>query len=338
MGRIELSVAIAALAAFAGCDYAMREEFKTERAEKQYQSAIADYTAGRLDAAENGFRSAVKADPGNASARFQLAVLLQDARQDYLGAIAAYRSYLLLEPSSDKAKLAKERAANCERLLARQLAAKMNLTDNQEIVEELNLALAAKDKAEASNAALMKQIESLQKELATVKKESEGRLALLRRMGGVDEDEAAGPALLGDRRSADVPEDASAAPKRVDAAKAVPDDGDGPVRLNPEALALNEEAERTESELLPRQTADNKAPVKLTSLGEAFRTKEHEGKDDPLSSMRPATYVVQPGDTLYSIARRFYGKKSAWRRIQEANKATVSTDGKVRAGAELKLP
>ena len=73
MGRIELSVAIAALAAFAGCDYAMREEFKTERAEKQYQSAIADYTAGRLDAAENGFRSAVKADPGNASARFQLA-------------------------------------------------------------------------------------------------------------------------------------------------------------------------------------------------------------------------------------------------------------------------
>ncbi len=57
-----------------------------------------------------------------------------------------------------------------------------------------------------------------------------------------------------------------------------------------------------------------------------------------MAAVRPKTYTVEPGDTLYSIARRFYGRKSAWTQIREANKATVSTDGKVRAGVELVLP
>ena len=53
---------------------------------------------------------------------------------------------------------------------------------------------------------------------------------------------------------------------------------------------------------------------------------------------RPETYVVQEGDTLYKIALKFYGKRSAWTRIRDANKAVISTDGRVNAGVTIKLP
>ena len=53
---------------------------------------------------------------------------------------------------------------------------------------------------------------------------------------------------------------------------------------------------------------------------------------------RPQTYVVQEGDTLYRIAVRFYGRLSAWKAIRDANKATISNDGRVRAGDTITLP
>ena len=53
---------------------------------------------------------------------------------------------------------------------------------------------------------------------------------------------------------------------------------------------------------------------------------------------RPATYVVQEGDTLYKIAVRFYGRASAWSKIRSANKATISMDGRVREGQKIVLP
>ena len=52
----------------------------------------------------------------------------------------------------------------------------------------------------------------------------------------------------------------------------------------------------------------------------------------------PDTYVVQEGDTLYKIATRFYGRTSAWKQIREANKDTISTDGRVRTGMKIRLP
>ena len=58
----------------------------------------------------------------------------------------------------------------------------------------------------------------------------------------------------------------------------------------------------------------------------------------PAQEARPASYVVQEGDTLYKIAVRFYGRRSAWREIRDANKAVISVDGRVKAGASIVLP
>jgi nucleoid-associated protein YgaU len=47
---------------------------------------------------------------------------------------------------------------------------------------------------------------------------------------------------------------------------------------------------------------------------------------------------VQDGDTLFKISQRFYGSAKMWRSIQEANRAVVPADGRLRAGQVIKLP
>lgn len=48
------------------------------------------------------------------------------------------------------------------------------------------------------------------------------------------------------------------------------------------------------------------------------------------------TYVVQKGDTLWSIARRTYGDGQRWREIAEVN--SISDPAKLRVGQTLAMP
>ncbi|MBI4342382.1 MAG: LysM peptidoglycan-binding domain-containing protein [Candidatus Omnitrophica bacterium] len=52
------------------------------------------------------------------------------------------------------------------------------------------------------------------------------------------------------------------------------------------------------------------------------------------------TYVVQKGDSLWSIAANpeIYGKASKWRRIFDANRDLLKSPDRVRAGMTLKIP
>ena len=73
---------------------------------------------------------------------------------------------------------------------------------------------------------------------------------------------------------------------------------------------------------------------------EAKAEAEKKKKETEKSAVpaRPDEYEVQDGDTLYGIAKRFYGNISAWKRIRDANKALISTDGRLRTGDVIKLP
>lgn len=57
-------------------------------------------------------------------------------------------------------------------------------------------------------------------------------------------------------------------------------------------------------------------------------------------SYYPARYTVQPGDTVWSIARAHYGDGSWWRRIWESNQATILTGdvNDLTPGEQLILP
>ena len=50
------------------------------------------------------------------------------------------------------------------------------------------------------------------------------------------------------------------------------------------------------------------------------------------------TYQVQSGETLSMIARKFFGKSSAWKKIRDANPGVIGPDGVVRSGQVIRIP
>jgi nucleoid-associated protein YgaU len=58
-------------------------------------------------------------------------------------------------------------------------------------------------------------------------------------------------------------------------------------------------------------------------------------EDDPDN---PRIYQVRPGDTLSSIARRFYGSTDTWRFLYEHNRANIASPNRLTVGTELLIP
>ena len=60
------------------------------------------------------------------------------------------------------------------------------------------------------------------------------------------------------------------------------------------------------------------------------------------SSVKPASpaqvYVVRAGDTLWSIAQRFYGNPLMWSHIYYANESQINNPNEIHEGQELTIP
>ena len=56
------------------------------------------------------------------------------------------------------------------------------------------------------------------------------------------------------------------------------------------------------------------------------------------ASTSARTYTVQKGDSLWKIAKQFYGKGSAWPRIHEANKELITNPDLIQPGWTLRIP
>jgi hypothetical protein len=50
------------------------------------------------------------------------------------------------------------------------------------------------------------------------------------------------------------------------------------------------------------------------------------------------TYVVEAGDSLSKIAKKFYGNANAYMKIFEANKDQLSDPDKIKPGQKLRIP
>ncbi len=59
---------------------------------------------------------------------------------------------------------------------------------------------------------------------------------------------------------------------------------------------------------------------------------------DPSPGSTPGTYTVQPGDTLWKIARQFYGEGNQYLKIFEANKGLLKDPDHIFPGQELVIP
>lgn len=103
--------------------------------------------------------------------------------------------------------------------------------------------------------------------------------------------------------------------------------------------------------LVERVVADTTAATKailddMARRGQRFLTAATPPSQEPPSQPTPPekppqraeTYVVQPGDTLRSIALKMYGKAHLWPIIFEANRDKISNPSLIRVGMEFRIP
>ncbi len=73
------------------------------------------------------------------------------------------------------------------------------------------------------------------------------------------------------------------------------------------------------------------------SFGAIFKdsgSTERQSINAPSAS----SYIVASGDSLWMIAKKYYGDGSRWREIYEANKSSVADPNKIKAGMALIIP
>lgn len=58
----------------------------------------------------------------------------------------------------------------------------------------------------------------------------------------------------------------------------------------------------------------------------------------PASAASARRHTVRPGDTLSSLSQRYYGNRSRWRDIYQANRAQMRSESDLRVGLELVIP
>lgn len=83
-------------------------------------------------------------------------------------------------------------------------------------------------------------------------------------------------------------------------------------------------------------------------VGMPFHVKPPASRTTPVerveltSSVKPASpaqvYVVRAGDTLWSIAQRFYGNPLMWSHIYYANESQINNPNEIHQGQELTIP
>ena len=97
------------------------------------------------------------------------------------------------------------------------------------------------------------------------------------------------------------------------------------------------EQDRPLSEVIPPQpepTAKQDSPVLEPEPVEPQPAHAYEPAEQP-----PArTHVVKPGETLYAIARQYYGDGRQWRKIYQANQQSIKDPDKIEVGLKLSIP
>lgn len=100
---------------------------------------------------------------------------------------------------------------------------------------------------------------------------------------------------------------------------------------------------RTEAARLRNENLNLRKEMEERSMKPRVPVEKLQSHDSPLENKETRksgsrTYVVRPGDTLFSIARKFYKSSSRWKEIRDANKGNVGDGTKLKPGETLTIP
>jgi tetratricopeptide (TPR) repeat protein len=107
--------------------------------------------------------------------------------------------------------------------------------------------------------------------------------------------------------------------------------------LSGDSVITRSEAARLRNENLNlhKQLEARAVPARTVS----DKPQEAEAKSKKTASKKGGqSYVVQSGDTLFSISRRFYKSPKRWKEILDANRKSIRDPKKLTAGQTLVIP
>ena len=315
----------------AGCDKgsSLAEMNAQQQQSRLYANAMDDLQAGRVDAAIRGFERVVIEDPLSYEAHFQLATLLQDVKKDYIGAIAHYRSYMKVRPESDKATVAQNRMKRSEDLLMAEAVRKIGGNTADKIVQENGQLTSDLAKLKARVNELEGALRAANKKVSDLTLELKKKSDVIEKLG--EDDGPSNTANVSVKEALAELREAQAERRRrlVEPTdkELIEEDDETPgerIRNSPEIKNLRNEFAQEDAVKAP--FGDAKPIVKKPAEKKAEKQQ------------RPKTYQIQDGDTLYKISVRFYGNGGHWRAIREANRTTISPDGRLKIGQVINLP
>ncbi len=107
--------------------------------------------------------------------------------------------------------------------------------------------------------------------------------------------------------------------------------------LSGDSVITRSEAARLRNENLNLHKELEARAAPLRSLTDKSRKVDANSKETP-SDKRDRSYVVQSGDTLFSISRKFYKSPKRWKDILEANRKNIHDPKKLTVGQSLVIP
>ncbi len=102
-------------------------------------------------------------------------------------------------------------------------------------------------------------------------------------------------------------------------------------------------------ELLPHERGLNGGPFTILPLVDTrekdrvspldLRADRNEPDNpDPAPAAKPVFHIVADGESLWEIAKYYYGKGSVWQKLAKVNADRVGKNGVVRTGVRLRIP
>ncbi len=108
--------------------------------------------------------------------------------------------------------------------------------------------------------------------------------------------------------------------------------------LSGDSIVTRTEAARLRNENLNLRKQLEERSLKPRSASEKVQSQELHPEKTAGGKSNRRTYVVQSGDTLVSISRKFYHSSKRWKEILDANKKKIDDPEKLRAGQNLVIP
>lgn len=288
------------LLALVGCEGGERIGLTAETDDPGYRRGKELLRQGRNQEALSAFLKVIeRRDEDAAESHLEAGLLYQQHIRDPIAAIYHYRKFRELKPNSPQADLVRQRIDAAKREFASTLPG-----------DPLNNTVDPRFNSYDQVERLRRENEALKADLADFRARGIGRAS------GV---------------SSTVPERETTSTAVLDSSPLAPADSGSPV------VALDALTDRSARTLAERPAvAEEEAPLIRAQAPPVVPPTPAASAPPPAAS--PRTHVVVRGDTLQSIALRYYGDRSRFRDIYAANRSVMNSPNDLRIGMELKLP